>query len=220
MVRLARAAHRLQAWSVLIAAATEAMKIIPATERLVLHRELDLESIQAQQIGEIERMHRASNARAVARGLPERAFATPAPPDANWSYETVFFDVVKTTSLALPVAGLDDKLNLQLALARASLLEKRRKRLADYFEKATHHFRLEAYIAVAGLDICSETVDTWHAERVKKGTLRDKHHRRTAPLIATEGFAAGIKLEWVRGYLQTEAQDREEVKRFCGQSKS
>ena len=183
MVRLARAAHRLQAWSVLIAAATEAMKIIPATERLVLHRELDLESIQAQQMEEIKRAHRVSNARAVARGLPERAFTPPAPPDANWNYETVFFDVVKTTSLALPVAGLDDKLNLQLALARGALLEKRRKRLANYFEKATHHFRLEAYIAVAELDICSETIDTWHAERVKKGTLRYRNDRRTAPLI-------------------------------------
>jgi len=170
MVRLARAAHRLQAWSVLIAAATEAMKIIPTTERLLLHRELGLESAHAQQMEEINRRHRVSNARAVSRGLPERNFTPPAPPDANWSFETVFTEVVKTTSLALPVAGLDDKLNLQLALARAALLEERRKQLAVYFEKYSYHFRVESYVAVAELNICTETFDAWLAERVKKGS--------------------------------------------------
>ena len=125
MVRLARAAHRLQAWSVLIVAATEAMKIMPATERLLLHRELGLESAHAQQMEEINRRHQVSNARAVARGLPERNFTPPAPPDVSWSFETVFSEVVKTTSLTLPVEGLDDKLNLQLALACAALWRKR-----------------------------------------------------------------------------------------------
>ena len=129
MIRLARAAHRVQAWSVLIAAATEAMKIIPATERLLLHRELNLESVQAQQMEEIDRRHRISNARAVARGVHERCFTTPVPLDANWKFEVAFFEVAKSTAFALPVLGLDDKLNLQLALARAALLEKRNMRL-------------------------------------------------------------------------------------------
>jgi len=150
------------------------MKIIPATERLSLHRELDLEFVQAHQKKEINRRHQVSNARAVTRGLPERNFRAPAPLDVNWNFENLFFEVAKSTSLALPIAELDDKLNLQLALARAALLEKRRTRLAAYFESNTGYFRLEAYIAVAGLDICSETADSWYAERITKGKPREK----------------------------------------------
>ena len=134
MIRLARAAHRLQAWSVLIAATTEAMNFMSVTERLLLHRELDLESVQAQQLEAITRRHRISNSRAADRGLPQREYKTPTPSDTNWNFETVFSEVAKCTSVALPIAGLDDKLNLQLALARAALLEERRKRLAAYFE--------------------------------------------------------------------------------------
>jgi len=170
MTRLARAAHRLQAWSVLIAAATEAMKIIPATERLLLHRELDLESVRAQQMEEVNHRHRVSNARAAARGVPEREFKLPAPLDANWSFEAAFFEVAKSTTFILPVAGLDDKLNLQLALACAALLEKRRERFALFFENFTNYFRLESYMVVAGIDLCQETADAWHADRFAKGT--------------------------------------------------
>ena len=79
------------------------------------------------------------------------------------------FEVAKTTTFTLPVMALDDKLNLQLALARAALMEERRKRLVVWFETIPTFFRLEPYIAVAELDICSETVDRWHAERVRKG---------------------------------------------------
>ena len=220
MIRLSRAAHKLQAWPVLIAAATEAMKIIPATERLVLHHELNLESVQALQMEEINRQYRVSNARAVARGLPEREFTPPAPPDANWNYETVFFEVAKTAKLALPVAGLDDKINLQLALARAELLETRRERLSAYFDASPNYYRLEAYIAVAGLDICSETAEAWRTARNEKGKWLDSNHCQNASLTSMKGCVQATSLTAMRGHLRTEAQDRAVVQKFCSQSRS
>jgi len=137
MVRLAHAAHRLNAWAVLIAAASEALKTIPATECLVLHHELDLQSVLRQHIEEIDRRHRVSNTRARARGLPERDFTPPVWSGGNWNFETVFCNVVKSTSLKLPVVGLDDKLNFQLALARAALFE---KRYVDISKCVCQHF--------------------------------------------------------------------------------
>ena len=121
MVRLAHAAHRLKAWAVLIASATEALKIIPAVDCLVLHHELDLQSVLEQHMQEIQRRHQISNDRARARGHPERSFTRPAWSGGNWNFETVFLNVVKSTDLKLPVAGLDD---LKLVLARAAPFEK------------------------------------------------------------------------------------------------
>jgi len=125
MARLARAAHRLQAWAVLIAAANEAMKLIPVTERLALHHQLDLEAIQSHQIEEIKRGSQIYNSCAVTRGLPKRESAPPSRLDTNCNLETVLNEVAKSTSVKLPIEGLDDKLNLKLALARAALLEER-----------------------------------------------------------------------------------------------
>ena len=95
----------------------------------MLHHNLDLEFFQAQQIEGAKHRHEKSNARAVARGLPEQRFTQPTHPDRAWYFENVFCDVAISTSFKLPVAGLDDRLNLQLALARAALLEKRNMRL-------------------------------------------------------------------------------------------
>jgi len=120
----------------------------------------------------------------------------------------VFFEVAQSTSLTLLIAGLD----LQLALARAALLVKRRERLAIYFERHPTYFRLESYIAVAELKICSEKLEIWHAERIiiVENVL----------LMSMEGCVSGSDVNWVRGYFQMEAQDREVVQDFCDQFKS
>jgi len=170
MVRLARAAHRMQSWRLLINAASEAMKILPATERLLLHRELDLESISASQQEEVNRQQRVSNSRAEKRGLPQRQFKAPEPLETNSGFSAAFYEVASTTSLTLPIEGLDDKLNLQLVLARAALLEERRKRLAAHFEANRTLFRLESYVSVAQLAIRAETIDSWNTAESAKGT--------------------------------------------------
>ena len=111
------------------------MKILSVTDRLSLHRELELESILAQQMEGISRRHRVSNGRGAARGLLQRKNRYQLSLSlSSWSFETAFSEVAETTSVALPIAGLSDWLNLRLALARVALLEERRKRLAAHFE--------------------------------------------------------------------------------------
>ena len=175
MACLARAAHRLQATRVLVLAATEAMKHMSPSQSLSLYSTLGFDMIGASQrtenIEEINRRKPGASKRAAARGLRERQFEPQNLPDLAAKFAAAFFEVVTTSSLALPVAELDDKLNLHLVLARAALIEERRKRLGAFTESNRHceYYSCEIKLFIADLDVRAENVEAWYNQKAKNG---------------------------------------------------
>jgi len=175
MARLTRAAHRLQATRILMLAATEAMKLMSPSQSLSLYSALGFDLIGASQktesIEEITRRKPGASKRAAARGLPERQFEPHDLPDLAAQFAAAFFKVVTTSSLALPVAELDDKLNLHLFMARAALMEERRKRVGVFLEshKRNDYYSCEISLFMGDLNVRAENAEAWCNEKVSKG---------------------------------------------------
>ena len=145
------------------------------TQSLSLYSELSFDLIGASQkienIEEINRRKPGASRRAAARGLPERQFEPQNLPDLAAKFATAFFEVASTSSLALPIAELDDKLNLHLVLARAAFIEGRRKRLAEFMEThRKYQFGFcEISLTIADLHIRSDNAEVWYNAQVSKG---------------------------------------------------
>ena len=152
------------------------MKLLTAEARLELCRELDLDSIreaaeEERQREEIQRVN-AYNKRAIGRGLPACSLpAQKANRVKNIWLNTAISDMAHSTSVALPLAQFDDKLNLKLALARIAVTEERRKRFLALVERyrGNSFGTAEVSAALVGLDIHAGNFDAWYNGVLNRG---------------------------------------------------
>jgi len=156
-------------------AATEAMKHLSPTGRLSLYCELDLDLLSASQKternDEVEHRKPGARQRAAARGLPERQLESREPVDLDAEFTAAFFEVASSSDLALPIVELNDRVNLKLVLARAALVEERRKRYAGFLNrnKGCQFGAIDISVLFADLNIRYETFDVWYKKLSEMG---------------------------------------------------
>ena len=225
MARLTRAAHRLQATRVLVLASTEAMKHMSPSQSLSLYSALGFDLIGASQktesIEEINRRKPGASRRAAARGLPERQFEPQDLLDLAAKFAGAFFEVVTTSSLALPVTELDDKLNLHLFMARAALTEERRKRAGVFLQshKRDAYYSCEISLLISDLDVRAETVQEWYKEKISQG-MPEFPSSWCRGLTLIEGYySERLTSQDLRALVPTEAEDRDMVQKFSSKFK-
>jgi len=158
-----------------VLAATEAMKHMSPSQSLSLYSALGFDMIGVSQktenIEEINRRKPGASKRAADRGRRERQFEPQSLLDLAAKFAAAFFEVVTTSSLALPLAELDDKLNLHLLMARAALIEERRKRLSVFVEGHVDYdyHCCEIILFIADLDVRAENAEAWYNAKASKG---------------------------------------------------